>query len=118
MKTGGVAVLNRPATFCQPFRLGKAGLASWFWVRGSSFRRRTWLGSAAGKRFRQADELSDFADYFGERFARKFSAPLQFHAKFRSTIGFSAMPHAVDANHANLIGNLINHSVVADADAP
>jgi hypothetical protein len=30
------------------------------------------FGVAAGKRFRQPDELSDFPDFFRERFAREF----------------------------------------------
>jgi hypothetical protein len=29
-----------------------------------------------------------------------------------------AVAHTVDANHTNLVGNLVNHAVVTHADAP
>ena len=37
---------------------------------------------AAGKGFRQTNELSDFPDFFRERFAREFLPHLQFHGSF------------------------------------
>ena len=43
-----------------------------------------------------------------------------FHALFqrRSAINFAAVAHAVDAHDANLVGDFINHAVVAHGDAP
>src|SRR3989442_942255 len=35
-----------------------------------------------------------------------------------SAINLAAMPHAVDAHDADLVGNFVNHAVVAHTDAP
>lgn len=34
------------------------------------------------------------------------------------TINFSAMPHAVHPYHASCVVNVVNHTVVADTNAP
>ena len=55
--------------------------------------------------FRDALFCGIFADVLGD-----------FHV--RSAINFAAVPHAVDAHDANLVGDFINHAVVAHSDAP
>ena len=52
---------NRPATFCQPFRLEKAGLGSWFWLRGSSLGGRSCLAVRRGNVFASRMSCPTFA---------------------------------------------------------